>query len=371
MSRLPMLIQVIRQPQKLLTLTLHEQEQLVRQLRVEGLLAHIGYRLQQAQLWQQLSPELAQAIESAMVHADERRRMLRWEVNRIRRALRSVKVPVILLKGAAYALSDLPNARGRLVADVDIMLREEELPLVEAALEEHGWQPTKLDAYDQNYYRQWMHEIPPLKHVGRLSELDVHHTIIPKTSRLKPDVGALWATARPLAGGEPQYNGLLTLAPAEMVLHAVVHLFQEDLYHGLRGLVDCDQLLRHYAAQEEDFWPQLILRAERLDLARPLSYALHFCQQLLGTPIPKATMVAAQQHGPSAPIRLLLYPLMARMFHPQLGRVGHEDRLDLAARLLLYIRAHWLRMPPGLLLSHLSRKGTRRWGPHVWHNRNR
>ncbi len=29
---------------------------------------------------------------------------------------------------------------------------------------------------------------------------------------------------------------------------------------------------------------------------------------------------------------------------------------------LLYVRSHWIRMPPGLLLSHLTRKSLRRFG---------
>ena len=42
---------------------------------------------------------------------------------------------------------------------------------------------THHSAYDQRYYREWMHELPPLLHVRRQTALDVHHAIAPETAR--------------------------------------------------------------------------------------------------------------------------------------------------------------------------------------------
>ncbi|MEG3640516.1 nucleotidyltransferase domain-containing protein [Magnetococcus sp. PR-3] len=365
------LLAVLRQPEYLLTLPPAQQEPLLRLLRIEGLLAHVGARLQAMGHWSAMPEDLQGVFLPAMAYADDRRRMLLWEVNRIRRSLRHLHYPLMLLKGAAYAILDLPNARGRLVADVDIMLPRQDVEPVEQALLAQGWEGIKMDAYDQHYYRQWMHEIPPLIHTKRNVELDIHHTILPLTSRLKPDVGALWAAADLLGEDvEPQYRGLLVLRPTDMVLHAVVHLFQEDLHHGLRGLVDIHLMLCHFGEAQKGFWEALVPRAERLDLGRPLYYALYQCHQLLDTPIPQSVLEASQADAPPAPIRSFMNRLMTRLFTPRLRAVGREETLDIPARFFMYIRAHWLRMPPGLLLKHLSRKSTRRWGPDVWTQRN-
>ena len=64
----------------------------------------------------------------------------------------------------------------------------------------HGWLRMKIDPYDDRYYRVWMHEIPPLRHRERKTEIDLHHTILPRTSRLKPDPCAA-ACRGPAAGG--------------------------------------------------------------------------------------------------------------------------------------------------------------------------
>jgi hypothetical protein len=107
---------------------------------------------------------------------------MRWEISRIQRALASVDTPIIFLKGAAYLMSALANAKGRLSSDIDILVAKNMLPQVESALIEHGWEPIKLADYDQLYYRTWAHELPPLRHRDRNTVVDVHHTILPLTA---------------------------------------------------------------------------------------------------------------------------------------------------------------------------------------------
>ena len=79
-----------------------------------------------------------------------------------RKVLATVDVDLVLLKGAAYLMAGLPAARGRVFSDVDILVPVARLAEVENALMLHGWSTTHHNAYDQRYYRQWMHELPPL-----------------------------------------------------------------------------------------------------------------------------------------------------------------------------------------------------------------
>jgi len=48
-----------------------------------------------------------------------------------------------------------------------------------------GWVSGHRSAYDQRYYRKWMHEIPPMTHIRRQTVLDLHHNILPETARLR------------------------------------------------------------------------------------------------------------------------------------------------------------------------------------------
>jgi hypothetical protein len=150
------------------------------------------------------------------------------------------------------------------------------------------------------------------------------------------------------------------LAPEDMVLHTSVHLFQDgELAGGVRDLVDIDALLRDFGSRVAGFWDRLVPRARQLGLERPLFYALRYARRMLVTPIPDPVVRAADAARPPAPVLALMDRLVDRALLPVVGRpagLGEES-----ARLLLYTRSHWLRMPPGQLAMHLTRKLGRRW----------
>lgn len=214
-----------------------------------------------------------------------------------------------------------------------------------------GWVGAQRDPYDQRYYREWMHELPPMRHLRRGTVVDVHHAITPPTSRWCADSEKMRSQAIPLPGRP----AVRILAPADMVLHSATHLFHEgELDNGLRDLVDLDSLLRHFGAQP-GFWDRLVPRAVEVGLARPLYYALRYTKLKLGTPVPDGVAAAAAAAaGPAGPLRVLMDALFVRALRPKHPSCsGAATRL---ARWLLYVRGHWLRMPVPLLLYHLTRK---------------
>jgi hypothetical protein len=248
----------------------------------------------------------------------------------------------------------LPVARGRISSDVDILVSKDALETVEAALLSHGWRHIKLDDYDQYFYRKWSHELPPLQHRDRGTIVDVHHTILPPTGRLHPDPEKLLAASRPLEG-----TRFFVLAPPDMVLHSAAHAFQDgDLRRGLRDLVDVDDLLHEFSRNIESFWERLATRAEELDLERPLYYALRYSSMYLQTTVPHQLSARTQRWQPSWILSGLMDATVDRVI------TAGPWRKDLSVELsrqFLYVRSHWLRMPPGLLARHLLRQTLRRW----------
>ena len=344
----------LRAPQALVGLGLPQWETLVSRARRTNLLPRVATALDQLGLLQAVPAAPRAHLIAARTLAQAQADAVRREVAYIDRALGTTGVPVVLLKGAAYLLAGLPAARGRMFSDIDILVPRDALNEVEAALMLNGWATAKNTPYDQRYYRRWMHELPPLTHVTRQTLLDVHHAILPMTARLKPDSAKLLAASRPLAG-EPR---LRVLAPVDMVLHSATHLFcNEDVGNSLRDLVDLDSLLRGFAS-EEDFWSRLTVRAVELDLTRPLYYALRYAVRILDTPVPANVLRAAEIGRPSSLLRGLMDALFLRTLQPV--HAGESHGLASVARGSLYLRAHWLRMPPFLLARHLITKAVRR-----------
>lgn len=329
---------------------------LIQQARAAQLLSRLAYLLEASGRLPQTPPGPRHHLDSARVLSRTHEAAVRLEVGRIDGVLRSAAIPVVLLKGAAYLMAGLPAARGRWFSDIDIMVPHAAIGDAEAALSRSGWVGGHADdAYDQRYYREWMHEIPPMVHRRRSTTLDVHHSILPPTARLKPDARKLFLNAIPIG----EQAGLAVLSPADMALHSATHLFFDgEFHHGLRDLVDLDALLRHFAKQDSAFWPLLVDRAFEMDLARPLHYGLHHARCILHTPVPDAVVNALRRASPHRAMRPAMDALFRRALMPE--HPSCSDALTPMARWLLYVRGHYLRMPLRLLVPHLARKAWRR-----------
>jgi hypothetical protein len=125
-------------------------------------------------------------------------------------------------------------------------------------------------------------------------------------------------------------------------------------------LSDLDLLLRHFAVDLR-WWRTLVERAKTLDLLRPLYYGLVCTRRILGTPVPDDAVRAC---GTAAPGRLTgslmdaLWDRALKSQHPTCAS-GWTP----AALFLLYLRAHWLRMPALMLVRHLATKSMMRLKP--------
>lgn len=325
-------------------------ELLLRQLRASNLSASFFERLKRLGLEDAVPASLRWHFTAAEKTCSRHRQAVEWEVEELQRALGRRGIPVVLLKGAAYVMAGLEAGRGRLFFDIDILVPEHALSDAEGILRKFGWAPTHLNDYDQRFYRDWSHELPPMQHRLRGTTLDIHHTIIPPTAKPKPDPRKLLADARPVAG----YEEIYTLAPVDMVLHSAVHLFHDgELEHGLRDLVDLDNLMREFA-QTPGFWDALLRRATQQQLSRPLFYALRYAATLLGSDIPAAVLKASEQASPGPIGKRWMDALFLRALQPD--HATCDDALTGFARWGLYVRSHYLRMPLRLLIPHLTYK---------------
>ncbi|MDB5709543.1 MAG: hypothetical protein JWL96_1613, partial [Sphingomonas bacterium] len=234
--------------------------------------------------------------------------------------------PLVLLKGTAFVAADLMAGRGRSIGDLDILVPRDRLDAVEAALLEAGWEWVKPDPYDDAYYRQWMHELPPLIHRERDRMIDVHHTILPLTARITPDAVSLLANS--VAVGP----GVRMLAPNDMIVHAAAHLFADgDLAGGMRNVWDVHCLVDQLGTTGLD------RRAAHHGLAKEVARALRLAAALYGDG-------AQLTPGDHAYLRRLT------------ARDGWGRPTRPVTRLAFYVRSHWLRMPPQMLAKHLWTK---------------
>jgi hypothetical protein len=165
-----LLLDALKMPEALPALPLADWELLLRVARRARVLGRMESALHHAGLLGDIPPRAAAHLRAARNVIAHRKTLISWEVNRLLWALKGINAPLILLKGTAYLLADLPPARGRIFADVDLLVPEDRVMEIEERLVERGWFKTEIDPYDDRYYRVWMHEIPPLRHRERGTE---------------------------------------------------------------------------------------------------------------------------------------------------------------------------------------------------------
>ena len=343
-----LLKQVLLRPGAILDLDGPRLQQLIAQARCSRLLASVALSLEEEQLLERIPPKAARHLQSALLVHEKQKRDLVYDTAKIKQCLQAAGERMVLLKGAAYLMADLPVGYGRLITDIDIIVPRDRIDLAEKNLLEHGWERGDLNSYNDQYYRKWGHEIPPLTHSKRGTTLDVHHNILPPTAA--PNVNADLLFDR-LIEISP---GLFTLSWPDMVIHSATHLFHEgEFHHGLRDLWDLDRMLRDFPDRDSHFWQQLISRAVELELTSSLSHALNYVQQLFNTPVPEDVNKELKNRA-----MLLRKPLMDFLFLRAFRPDYPPCRLPFTglALNLLYLRSHYLRMPIYLLLPHLARK---------------
>ncbi len=305
--------------------------------RSEAMLATLAHRLKDANL----PPSVAALFADQRAAAAVAQQQALWEAEMARRALAPLGIEFVLLKGAAYAAAGMACAAGRQIGDLDILVLASDIRRAENALLNAGWEWVKSDPYDDFYYREHMHELPPLIHKQRDRMIDVHHTILPKTHRITPDALALVSDAVASAGG------FLVLNPADMACHCAAHMLADgDLQGGLRNLWDFHLMTRDFAATDPGFWEELDDRARLHGLQDAVQRAARLARDLYGAMLP------ARWDGDDATDRWFRERLLAR---DDWGRVT-RPLLEQA----FYIRSHWLRMPPTMLAQHLWTKWRKR-----------
>ena len=351
------LLSVLREPRHSLSLGVTDWNMVLECGKRHALLGRLCVLLEEAGLSPDLPQTVREVLTDARLTAEANQTFQRYEASRTLHAMRELDLPLVLLKGGAYLMAGLPPARGRLSGDLDIMVPRTRIEEVEQAVLAEGWKSAVTDAYDQMYYREWSHQIPPLRHEERESELDIHHTIAPPTGPANPDAEAILADAQPIADGLFSDGRLRVLCPADMVLHSAVHLFNEQMTMALRDLNDMHDLVAHFGA-DEAFWPELLRRAVRHGVERPLFYCSRYCRKYLGTRIPAEAEAQVAAFGPNMAVRTIMDWLVeAALIHAPPNRAAPRAAF---ARWLLLVRSHWLRMPLGMLVRHMVVKATRR-----------
>ncbi|MGH9463062.1 MAG: nucleotidyltransferase domain-containing protein, partial [Vicinamibacteria bacterium] len=182
----------------------------------------------------------------------------------LRSELQKEGTRVLLLKGGALMTTAYGGQLGlRPLSDLDLLVKESELPVVRRALFERGFHPATPSG-------------TLLTKGGAMFDL---HTDLVNASRIRTralafqfDPETIWTKAVALDPGEPTF---LILSPAHQFLHLAVHA----LKHSFSRLIWFLDLA--LVARQLD-WEELLLQAQNTGTMRSVAYAVDGMTRLLG-----------------------------------------------------------------------------------------
>ncbi len=341
------LINVLRNPSLMTGLSAYEWNECLREAKIAGLAGRLAADAIYLDIIEQLPLKVQNTFQSNTYKSQSSTRKIKWEINRVRRAMLGTDEKLILLKGGAYIAEGLKCTQGRVSVDLDVLVAKNRIDFAEEKFLAAGWEHQVENDYDQKYYREYAHELPPMVHPERYISIDVHHTILPMTSRVKPDIQKM------IKDSVISLDGFYVFSKVDMLLHSVVHLFQDgEIRSSLRNLLEQHDMFTEFG-QNETFWQSLVPRAVELGLTRSLYYSLHFTKLIFQTDIPENVMTEIAPYGPGALTMGLMNWMVPAVISPTLGAKGLNRWICQNG---LYMRSHWLKMPPLLLVKHLTIK---------------
>lgn len=222
----------------------------------------------------EVSKRFAQLCESNLLRNTRHYQEL-WRLTTI---LAEENIPVILLKGIYLADTVYDNIGLREMSDIDLLVREADLPRITGILLNLGYTQERSASLDA--------AIQVLRHLPRFTNkqnvaMEIHWHITKKSEPQTIDAEALWNRSRPVtvAGCHAR-----CLSPEDLLLHLCLHAaYQHNFTFGLKPLYDI-------AATTEKFrhvldWQAIINRGIAWRMNKGLYLALRLAKELLAADV--------------------------------------------------------------------------------------
>jgi hypothetical protein len=318
-------------------------------LRAANLLSLFAHKVVREDMLYELPENFRWHITSNINYSERQQYQVGIEIDRISSLLEGAGITPIFLKGAAYNIEKVVSLKGRTMSDIDILVSSSEIKKTEKRLLSLGWQAKELSNYDEKYYREFAHEIPPMFDPISGTTLDIHHNLYLPVSGKAPDESVLRQNI--IATSENK----LVFKKHMQALHTCVHLYwNEDVSSSLRDLYDFTCLCN--AGAPEEFWDAIIKTAKNMNLS-PLLYDVvclseYFFQ--LHCPLERKNQLRGHLNLFQRVRQSITRFVMKRALLPD-TRTCTSISLQ-TCRFLAYLRGHLMKMPVHVLVPHMFRK---------------
>jgi hypothetical protein len=226
--------------------------------------------------------------ELRQVYSNEmyRNLILTRELDSVLTVLSQHSVAAITLKGTPLTETLYGNPALRMIADIDILVHAEDIPLARKVLSGLGYCPVDAEQFQDHPF----HGVPYRKEGVFPFYIELHWAL--EDSRiLNAPSETLWSRAQKM-----HLPGLPTtvLSPEDNFLFMANHLSKSD-YHLLKFLGDITRLLNKYRSSLD--WEYIIEAAHAWQVGTAVYCALRRARDILGVPVPSSPLEALKPSG--------------------------------------------------------------------------
>jgi len=202
-------------------------------------------------------------------------------------------IPLVVLKGACFALTVYPDIGLRPMGDLDVLVPKEKLAEAGRIAETLGY-AAMLPEASFGLNDLLSHHLCLQKNGPHPISLEIHDSLVADKSFIfAVPVGWFWGQTESLhTTSQTKFKDLQMLSPVGQILFAAAHAM---LQHGgrdvpLRWFYDLDLLIRKYSDRID--WDLLLLQATKFEWVSALDAALSKAYAYFDTPIPEKVRVS-------------------------------------------------------------------------------
>ena len=221
-------------------------------------------------------------------HTLAKQMFFRSELKRILTAMNESSIDVLLMKGAALVDDVYDGDIGiRPMADLDMLIKPEQLGDAERVAKELGYIPT-VDELEQEKMRTEDRQLASLYVPGRPVILEIHTHLVEARNPMRFDIEQLWA-----GGEEVTVAGqrALILTPEYAVATLAVNFMKDRRFYSYSSLGQLTDVAETIRASEDRIDWSVLAREPIFESLRGVTFcALYLAKNLLGAAVPNSVV---------------------------------------------------------------------------------
>lgn len=226
-------------------------------------------------------------LKQAFLENAARNMRLYQELGKLLRRLWEQDIAVIALKGAHLAEAVYDNIGLRIMGDVDLLVRKDDLLRVEQELLAQGYKPDDCNRVIAQDNYNFPYTLPKSGLV-----VEIHWVLVASKLPFQVGMEGLWSRAQQVTLAQVP---VLALSPADLLLYLCLHTAKHTYDMQLRMLCDIGEVVQRYGAGLD--WQEIGVRAWQWGIIRAVYVILRLAQELLEVAVPADWLASLEPAG--------------------------------------------------------------------------